>query len=452
MAKLMEMVEACGGKSFKYDLIQISESWLKKSGLNELEVKCEADLQGNIKSFDVIQKPSLENHANLQTHLIDILAVSTSENKVYNLVNIKPQEKTSVDALIGSKKADAYLLNYDDWGYFKWVIDRDSLNYFKDYNNFKRLPNNLSKALFYQSVFNLTRDSRISSLEYIDTIKGLIIHENDDHIISNCIATLSGIVSNYIPLKYYAKYSAVILELMLSLLQNDGLTTDSIKTLLGSVISYSHSDEQVSLVKAWLTEGPHIKLKNNEKKTFDVSLLSQDMRFKIMAICHESKTISDEEKKKLLDLEIERDKNSDRSVRARFYCDAARPDKENKKKLWNKYVNESSSESLHNMDASMSYFAPRTQMELIEEYLTQRFFIDVVTVAKNNEHFYLESFLSYCSPRLFISEEMIGKLEKLAEDNKDIDTLRLKVQEMIDDMRRFLKAHKLCEEYENSHK
>jgi len=326
------------------------------------------------------------------------------------------------------------------------------LDYLKQFENFKKLPDILSKSLFYQSIFNLTRDSRISSLEYIDIIKGLIVHEQDDHIISNCLATLSGIVHSYIPLKYYSKYAGHILNLVLSLLQIEGLTNDSIKTLISTVIDYSRSEEQINFIKSWLSEGPHIVIKENEKKKFSDSFLTQDLRFKIVLTVHKSRTIHDDEKQKLLEVEIEKDKNSDRSVRARHYCDAARPDKENKKKLWNKFVNESNSDTLHNIGAAMGEFASRDQLDLVEEYLTEKFFTDSPGVAKKVEHFYLDQFLSHCSPKLFINEEMIAKLEKLAFDNKDIDTLYRKLSEMVDDMKRFLKAHKLCEEYEKDHK
>jgi len=446
-----KMTEACG-KDFGFNLVDISESWLKKAGLNQLELRYQADSEGLLTSFDIIQTPCLDSHCNLQTHLIDILAVYPNENKVISQVAVRPVEVTSIHSLLGTKKADAYILNYNDWGYFKSIIDRDSLNYLKNSENFKRLPNVLDRTLFYQSMFNLTRDSKISSLEFIDIIKSLIVHETDDHIISTTLSYLSGIVYSYVPLQYYPKYSQMIADLILVLLQNTNLSTDSIKTLLSGLISYAQSEEQFSFLKSWLSEGPYILLKNNEKKTFSASLLTQDMRFSIVGIIHKSKSISNEEKAKLLEGEIERDKNSDRSVRARFYCDSAKPDPENKKRLWNKYVNESNSESLHNMSSSMSYFAPIDQLEITSEYLTERFFTDVVTVAKNNEHFYLENFLSYCSPKKFISEEMISRLEKLAEENKSIDTLRLKILEIVDDMKRFLKAHKLCVEYENSHK
>ena len=45
---------------------------------------------------------------------------------------------------------------------------------------------------------------------------------------------------------------------------------------------------------------------------------------------------------------------------------------------------------------------------------------------------------------------MIGRLEKLAEENRNIDTLYLNLSEMIDDMKKYLKAHQLCVIYENS--
>jgi len=89
----------------------------------------------------------------------------------------------------------------------------------------------------------------------------------------------------------------------------------------------------------------------------------------------------------------------------------------------------------------MSTFSPRDQLDLTEEFLTDKFFTDVPELAKKVEHFYLENFLDYCSPKLYINEDMIGKLSKLAEENKSIDTLHIKLKEMIDDMKRFLKAY-----------
>jgi len=168
--------------------------------------------------------------------------------------------------------------------------------------------------------------------------------------------------------------------------------------------------------------------------------------FQLFFQIYNSRTIPLEEKSKLLQTETERDKNSDRSVRAKFKCEACIPDKANKKEMWKIFIS-NKTESLHNMASAMNGFTSRGQLDLTEEYLTQHFFTDVVTVAKNNEHFYLENFISACGPRYFVNEDMISRLEKLAEEQKSIDTLNRKIKEMSDDMRRFLKAHKLCEQY-----
>lgn len=52
-----------------------------------------------------------------------------SSNEILYNVIIKNQHVTNFTNLVGKKAPCAVLLNYDDWGYFKWVIDRRSIDY-----------------------------------------------------------------------------------------------------------------------------------------------------------------------------------------------------------------------------------------------------------------------------------------------------------------------------------
>jgi hypothetical protein len=221
--------------------------------------------------------------------------------------------------------------------------------------------------------------------------------------------------------------------------------------LLDLIITIAHSEEHMKILRGWLESGPYVLNKDGNKVEIKNSLLNQDNRFIIIAFIFRSRVISLEEKNKLLEAEIEKDKNSDRSVRARCKCRAALPDKEIKAELWNKFVNDFDSESLYNMKSYMAYFASIDQLDLVEDFVTNKFFEDAMKVSKK-EFFYVDAFVSSCGPILCVTQENINKLEELAEKSKEFDNLRRKSLELADDMRRFLTAQNLAQEYLNTHK
>ena len=68
----------------QFDLKNLSKKWLTESGLNQVELLMEtsgAESAKTILSFQIKQAPCLEKHANLQTHLLDVLFVYEKEKK-----------------------------------------------------------------------------------------------------------------------------------------------------------------------------------------------------------------------------------------------------------------------------------------------------------------------------------------------------------------------------------
>ena len=175
--------------------------------------------------------------------------------------------------------------------------------------------------------------------------------------------------------------------------------------------------------------------------------MSQDNRFSFVKNIFKSKEIPKDVKEKLLNEEIKRDKNSDKSVQTKFCCESILPDKEAKEKMWDKITKESTSESLYNMIEIMSGFAPFDQVDLVKDYCTNKFFEVLPEIGKKNEVFFVESFIQNCGPgNYFIDEENIKKMEDLCEKVKDMHQVKKYVMEETDDMKRCFKCHKLCEE------
>ena len=443
------MVQAIADKNYSLDLKQLCYSWLKKAGLNEVTLEMQENQNGDLTSMTVHQTPCLKEHANLQTHIFDILFlnnfedVNSQENTVLTRQVLNAESKWSLP--VSGKAPKAVILNYRDWAYFKFLIDKRSISNLR--SSLHKMDDLLTKQLVYRSLFDLTRDSRMSALEYFDIISESLKNESNEDIIATLLRNVQGIISNYIPLKYYEKYSSIMFDSVTSLLirelsQNKS-NKDLLNHLLDFLISFAHSESHWTLLSYWLkTDQPQIG-----SVTFDSKILTQENRFRIVKLVFRSRKVSDEEKEKLLAVEVERDKNSDRSILAKLACNASKPDKANKQALWSKFVTQATSDSLYNMETLMAYFALRDQLDLVEPFLREKFFEVLYDVGKSNDFFYVRSFVNSLAPSYFVEPEIICKLEALSEKVKELDQVRKCLLELTDDMKRCLKAHQLCEEY-----
>jgi len=441
-----KMVEALleSKQKLNFDLKTLSNKWLQKAGLNQIEVVMEEDHEGRLKKFDLKQTPTLSQHPNLQSHMIDILFVYENENKIFQKILVNPEEITSVSDIIGEVAPKAVILNYNDWGYLKWIVDKKSFDYLKD-NLLERIPDILTRQLFYRSILELTRDAKISSPEYLDIIIKMIRHETNEDIISNSIKNIAPLIANYLPLRVYQYYSSQMFDLTCELLAKNVNNKEIVLNLIEALLSFAYLPEHAEFLKDWLINGPSVKLTGNTV-TIPSNLLTQDHRFSIVAFIHKIRTISLDEKSKLLEAEIERDKNSDRSVRARCSCRSSLPDPSVKAEIWDKLINKPTSESLYNMKHYMAHFAPINQLDIVDDYIRNKFFEDVLKIG-NQDYFYLTPFMMYCSPVLLVENEIIEKLEALTEKAKELETLHKMLLELIDDMKRFRKAQSMAEIY-----
>lgn len=77
----------------------------------------------------------------------------------------------------------AVLLNYGDWGFIKVLLDDISIEFFK--NNLHKINDVLTRTLIWRSFYDMVRDAKISSEEYIEFfMKAFSLEESDDIISS----------------------------------------------------------------------------------------------------------------------------------------------------------------------------------------------------------------------------------------------------------------------------
>jgi len=432
-----EMINAAGEKL--KNLKDMCHLWLQKAGLNEISLNMEVDPNTElITKFVVNQKPCLEAHPNLINHKVDFLFIydfeDLTKNKVFEKQFIEAKPETVFD--FSKEKAPLVVfLNYNDYGYMKLDFDKRSLEGLK--KGLHLLKDALIKQSIYRSLFDQMRDGKFTSAEFVELAFELMHTETNDNNLSLLLRHTHTTIGSYIPYKYMLEFKKKFF-LHLKTLFNKEL----------SKIEYSHD-----IIKQILQFLPANITNEDDRKflirllNFDAKLISQDNRFSFVKNLFKSKEIPKDVKEKLLNEEIKRDKNSNKSVQTKFCCESILPDKETKEKMWNKITKESTSESLYNMIEIMNGFAPFDQVDLVKDYCTNKFFEVLPEIGKKNEVFFVESFIQSCGPsNYFIDEENIKKMEDLCEKVKDMHQVKKYVMEETDDMKRCFKCHKLCEE------
>ena len=440
-----KMVEAAGDKFS--NLKELSFNWIQKAGLNEISLEIDCDKNTNkINKFIVKQKPCLEQFPNMITHIVDFLFIydfeDNEKNKIFKRQIIEPKNETVFD-FSNELIPKIVFLNYNDYGYMKLDLSYMNMEDLKQY--LLKCKDTLIKAALYRALFDTFRDSKISSIEFLNVTFETIKTESDEDTVSVLLTYISSVIKNYLPLKYIPEYKTKFFKILKNILENElsqiNFNKDRAKNILIYLNGFASDEED----KKYL-----IRLLN-----LDSTMITQSRRFSYVRTIYTSRKIPLEEKEKLLNREIIRDKNSHDSISAKYSCNAALPDRENKEKLWKKLTEESNSDALTNMESIMIGFAPVEQYDLIEDFLTKKFFEVLPKIGKNNESFFVHYFINYLSPQQFANDEIIKKMDDLInelKEDKDQSQVVKYLTETCDTMKRRKISHEKCEQYLESHK
>ena len=435
-----KMVEAAGDE-FK-NLKDLCHSWIQKAGLNEISLDMEKDNNTNkITKFVVKQTPCLEQFPNMITHIVDFLFVydfdDDSKNKVFKRQIIEPKSETAFD-FSNELAPKIVFLNYNDYGYMKLDLSYMNMDDLKQY--LLKCKDPLVKATFNRALFDTFRDSKITSIEYLDLAFEIIKNEQDEDTMSVLLGYISSAIKTYLPLKLMPQYKKKFFDILKKILEKQlssiECNKEIIKNALININGYATEDED----KKYL-----IKLLNLESK-----MLTQSRRFEYVRTIFTSPDIPLADKELLLEREVKRDNNSKDSIEAKIICNASLPDRKNKEALWKKLTEESNSDSLANMEAIMMGFAPVEQYNIVEDFLTEKFFEVLPNLGKNNETFFLQYFISFLSPSQYTTDEIIQKMDKLINElkqDKDQSQAVLFLSKTCDQMKRTKIARDNCEKY-----
>lgn len=138
--------------------------------------------------------------------MFEVLFIYEDQSK--NLVKkimIEPKEESNIDIFANIPSPKAVILNYNDWGYFKMLLDKTSIEYLKD-NATVKLPDLLTRQMFYRSLYDMTRDAIMPCNDYLDFVSQSLLDEPSDELLWNVMMNLPNVIKFFLPQKYQEEY------------------------------------------------------------------------------------------------------------------------------------------------------------------------------------------------------------------------------------------------------
>jgi hypothetical protein len=155
---------------------------------------------------------------------------------------------TEILTLKGKKAPHAYLLNYGDWGYGKFLIDDNSLEAFK--NGLDKIESSLSRKLIHNTLSIMTRDAKLSANLFSDIIKNQIYKETNQDIIQEQLAmNLCVILNNYVPGKYQSFEKNEMIQFLLGNFLPRTEVPEIKELIITATIRLSCTEEHIKMVR-----------------------------------------------------------------------------------------------------------------------------------------------------------------------------------------------------------
>ena len=260
----------------------------------------------------------------------------------------------------GSKRPKIVFPNYQDEAYAKVIIDQHSLAHLK--NCVHLIQDRLTRAVIWFCFFEMVRDGEVTSLDFVEAaIKGLDV-ETTDVVITNLLEYISSSINNYTPLKLRGLLHYQIFEkLYRKILHTDPNEKNRLIILRRELIAHAHHEDHLEILRQ-LFEG-------KEKVLGEQSLRIID-QWNIVKKLYTSKVLTKEQKDQYFEKMKEKDP-SDTAKSAKLYCDALGVSSEERKKLWDSFMDENNKESFKNIGEIMNGFNHPKYLEDLKPYHEQ---------------------------------------------------------------------------------
>jgi aminopeptidase N len=418
LAEFLACLEEAHGSS----LHEWSEKWLRTASLNTIAANWHA-AYGKIADLAIEQTAPVE-YPTLRPHAFEIALVSEGASglSVESVPAWIEGALTDIPELRGRAAPELVFPNYGDHAYAKVALDGESLDFVRA--NLNRVDDPLLRELLWMSLWEMVRDQKLSSTEYLAIARERIGSESDRDILDMAVERSAIALARFVPESRREEESHLWFETALKLL---GATTDADQQILwarSAVFVAADADDVARLAAATEKDEP-----------INGFALDQEMRW-LVAIKAVAFGLPNGDA--LLAKEQARDR-SDRGRRAVLRAEASRPTEAAKAEARQR-INGEGYGSFHLTRAAMQGFYWPHQQKVLGPY-EDAFFDKVRGVFETRDHPFARSYLLSLYPA-YLGEP--GVLERsrtlLSQLNGSLPTLVRQLTEAADDLDRVIRV------------
>ncbi len=372
------------------DLHAWSAAWLETASLNTLAVEW-SESEGRVASMQLVQDAPAE-HPTIRPHVVEVAIVRDDPG----LLDIESHrvditgDSQAIPTAVGGVAPVLVFPNYGDHTYAKVLLDSASLDFTK--RRLEEISDPLLRQQLWTSLWDMVRDQRFSSLDYLRLVEDKLVSDPDLHIIKVVSGTATSAIARYVPEQ-----------------QRLAETSRFVATGRRALESAPAGDPRVLWLRAMLrvVETPEdlamaASIVDEDDPVSGLSI-DQEMRW---ALAIRWSAAGLEGGTERAGRELERDPNH-RGRMAMLSVETAVPDADAKEQAWGR-IHGDGYGSLDLDRAAMAGFNWPGQSVLLEPYV-ERFFDGIEAVFATREHEAATAYFNGLFPRYRVDEASLGR-------------------------------------------
>ena len=410
-------------KDTGFSLNEWYKEWICTAGLNECEVQWMGE--GKLK---ILQCVSLKEFPTLRRHKIKVALFR--KDSTFNVIDVLIRNQPETVVEFDAKDYVAALPNYGDESFIKICLDKESLDFFK--NNLNSLTDSGARILVWRAFYDMVRDGKIASFEFIDLVSKFIFTEKEMTVVSFVLNFAENALNELTPKMHRKKYYHNLFEeVFKNLVSNDKISPEDEITFKSKLLNFANEEEDVHKLVQWY---------NGENKELARFKLTLENEWSIVIIAHYSEKYSNKEKQELLQRQANKD-NSDEAKKATLKCSAIMASPEEKDALWKRFVIQDKNESEKMISALLCGFNHEDAYPENDRFIDP-FFDILIEVFLKSSSVYANSFFEYLYPKSNDLELLIKKNEELLKKcPESLSQLVRQIKESTDSLERKISCY-----------
>jgi aminopeptidase N len=425
-ASFAEFLDALGSGA-GIDLQEWARLWIRTASLNTIETRWTTE-DGRITRMSLHQTAPAD-HPTLRPHAVTIALVDPAlgGDAVTTQQATISGEVADVPEVVGLPAPAFVFPNHGDHDYAKVILDPTSLAFAR--RRLAELDEPLLRQLAWSALWDMVRDSRLRSTEYLAMVRDEAPAERDVALLDAILEHAVGCLRRYVPESMRAVESQALVSTALSALRVGGVEDDRRLWLRMAIASAGSREDVQDLLD--LVDGL------GEPRDLPID---QEMRWQL-AVRQTALGLPGADER--VAVERERDR-SDRGQRQSIRAQVARPDADAKLEAWRR-IHDEGYGSDYLTRAALSGFQWHHQRELLLPF-REPFFDEVRQVYRDRDLGFARSYLGALFPAAWAEAEVVERARQLLLDlGPDEVQLRRHLLEMCDDLERTIRVRAFAE-------